>query len=77
MAVIITAVFSRTINKYGDRGYRNILIEAGHVGQNLYLVSESLGLKCTAIAGTKDEEIERFLDIDGVTESVVYALLFD
>ena len=77
MAVIITAVFSRTINKYGDRGYRNILIEAGHVGQNLYLVAESLGLQCTAIAGTKDEEIERFLDVDGVTESLVYALLFD
>jgi len=77
MALVITAIFSRTTQKYGDRGYRNALIEAGHMGQNLYLVGVSLGLKCTAIAGTRDENIESFLDIDGVTESLVYALLFD
>ena len=77
MALILTGVFSRMTNKYADRGYRNVLIEAGHVGQNLYLVAEALGLKCTAIAGTRDERIEEFLDIDGVTESLVYAFLFD
>lgn len=71
---VLTAVFSRTQKKYGERGYRMILEEAGHVGQNLYLAAEALGVKCVAMSGTNDEKLERLLDIDGVTESVVYAL---
>ena len=51
-----------------------ILQESGHIGQNIYLVSEALGLKCCALAGTKDENLEKLIDIDGITESVVYAL---
>ena len=71
---VMTAVFWRNRNKYGERGYRYVLHEAGHIGQNVYLVSEALGLKCCALGGTRDENLEKFIDIDGVTESVVYAL---
>lgn len=71
---LMTAVFWRNQMKYGERGYRYILIEAGHIGQNMYLVSEALGLKCVALGGTRDEKVEELLDIDGVNESVVYAL---
>ena len=74
VAFVMTAIFSRTQDKYGERGYRYILLEAGHIGQNMYLVSEALGLKCCALGGTRDEELEKLIDIDGVTESVVYAL---
>ncbi|MBI3335371.1 MAG: SagB/ThcOx family dehydrogenase [Candidatus Portnoybacteria bacterium] len=74
-ALILTAVFWRTQNKYGERGYRYILLEAGHIAQNVYLVAEALGLKCCALAGTRDEKIEELLDIDGVTESLVYTLI--
>ena len=72
----MTAVFSRTQNKYGERGYRYVLLEAGHVGQNLALAAEALGLRCAPLAGTRDETIETLLDIDGVTESLVYTLVF-
>ena len=72
VGIVMTAVFSRNQNKYGERGYRYILLEAGHIGQNMYLVSEALGLKCCALGGTKDENLEKLIDIDGVTESVVY-----
>jgi len=54
--------------------YRYILQEAGHIGQDAYLVSEALGMKCCALGGTRDENLEKLIDIDGVTESVVYAL---
>ena len=74
VGIVMTAVFWRNQNKYGERGYRYILHEAGHIGQNVYLVSEALGLKCCALGGTRDENLEKFIDIDGVTESVVYAL---
>lgn len=69
----ITGVFWRSQQKYGERGYRYALLEAGHIGQNLYLISEALGLKCSA-TGTWDTSLEKFLDVDGVTESVVYAV---
>lgn len=74
LTLVMTAVFWRSQQKYGQRGYRNILLEAGHIGQNVYLVSEALGLKCCAFSGTFDDNLEKLIDIDGITESVVYAL---
>jgi SagB-type dehydrogenase family enzyme len=41
---VLAAVFERTCHKYGDRGYRYIYMEAGHVSQNLYLQAAGLGL---------------------------------
>ncbi|RJQ37442.1 SagB/ThcOx family dehydrogenase [Candidatus Parcubacteria bacterium] len=72
IGIVLTAVFWRNQNKYGERGYRYILLEAGHIGQNIYLASEALGLKCCALGGTRDENLEKFIDIDGIAESVVY-----
>jgi SagB-type dehydrogenase family enzyme len=72
-ALVLTAVFSRTQDKYAERGYRYILLEAGHIGQNVYLSSQALGLKCCAL-GTLDIALEKLIDIDGITESVVYGL---
>ncbi len=76
LIVFLTAVFWRSQNKYGQRGYRFILQESGHIGQNIYLISEAIGLKCCSVGGflVSDEEIEKILDIDGVNESLVYAL---
>lgn len=71
--LVHTAVFWRTQFKYGERGYRYALIEAGHISQNMHLVAEALGIKCCALGGTNDTEIEKLLDIDGNTESIVYA----
>lgn len=73
-AIVITALFWRSQMKYGERGYRYILLEAGHVGQNLVLAAEALGLKCCPLGGTRDKNLEKFIDIDGINESVVYAL---
>lgn len=74
LIVFLTAVFWRNQIKYGQRGYRFILQESGHIAQNIYLVSEALNLKCCALGGFRisDEQIEKILDVDGVTESLVY-----
>ncbi len=73
--LVITAVFWRTQRKYGERGYRYAMLEAGHIGQNVYLASMALDLKCSGLGGTLDENIEKLLDIDGINESVVYGLV--
>lgn len=75
VALVMTAVFWRSQNKYGERGYRYILLEAGHIGQSLSLAAEALDLKCCALGGTRDERLEELLDVDGAVESVIYALV--
>ena len=71
--ILISAVFKRNTIKYGDRGYRHIMQEAGHLGQNIYLISSALGLGCCAISGFNDEELNNMLDLDGVNEGVIYS----
>ena len=34
LVVMISGIFQRTMWKYGQRGYRFVLFEAGHLGQN-------------------------------------------
>lgn len=72
--VIITAIFARNTLKYGDRGYKQILIEAGHLAQNIYLISYALQLGCCSIFGYYDDRINKLLDIDGINEAVIYTL---
>ena len=74
VVLLLTAIFWRTQNKYSERGYRYIFLEAGHIGQNIYLTSEAMGLKCCALVGTRDNALEKYIEIDGITESMVYAL---
>lgn len=75
LALFLTAVFDRNQMKYGERGYRQILIEAGSIVQNIYLVSTALGLRCCAMDGVREQNIEKLLDVDGITESVVVSLV--
>ncbi len=77
LIVFLTAVFWRTQIKYGERGYRFILQESGHIAQNFYLVCEALNFKCCALEGFRisDEQIEKLLDIDGINESLIYTLV--
>lgn len=70
--LVFSAVFARTIDKYGDRGYRLIMLDAGHLAQNVYLMATANHLGCVAIGGLLEGVIEERLGLDGVTESVVY-----
>lgn len=76
LIVFITGLFSRSTFKYGERGYRFALLEAGHVAQNLCLVAEALGLGVTPIGGYLDREVDALLQLDGVVQSALYGLAF-
>jgi SagB-type dehydrogenase family enzyme len=73
--VFISAIFERSTFKYGDRGYRFVLLEAGHLAQNVNLVAQGLGLASVNIGGYNDRAVDRYLLCDGVNESVVYIAL--
>lgn len=72
----VVADMPRSRVKYGERAYRLALLEAGHVGQNLYLVAQALGLGIVALDGFYDDELHAVLDLDGVAEIalVLYAV---
>jgi SagB-type dehydrogenase family enzyme len=74
LVLLVTAVFWRTRFKYGLRGYRFSLLEAGHVGQNALLAAWSLGLAAVPVGGVYDGRVEALLGVDGVDESLVYVL---
>lgn len=71
ITILLTAMFRRTIYKYGNRGYRFILTESGHLLQNIALLSTSYGMGTCDIGGYEDDEINEMLGIDGMTESVI------
>jgi len=75
LALIITAIFHRTTMKYGDRGYRFVLLDAGHLAQNIYLQATSLELGCCAIGGFLDHELDELLGLDGLYESSIYIII--
>lgn len=74
LIIFVTAMFERTTLKYGNRGYRFVLLEAGHVAQNINLVAAGLGLGCLNIGGYFDHNMDEMLGLDGVTHSTVYML---
>jgi SagB-type dehydrogenase family enzyme len=59
--ILITAVYDRTKQKYGERGIRYALIEAGCVTQNLYLQAESLDLGTVFIGAFEDEAVRQLV----------------
>jgi SagB-type dehydrogenase family enzyme len=72
VVIIWTAIFNRSKWKYGERGYRYIYLDAGHIAENLALASTSLGLGSCQIAALFDDEINELLGVDGGEESVIY-----
>ena len=70
---IMTAVFERTMWKYGrGRAYRVVLLDTGHLAQTFCLTATRLGLGPFSTAALKDSMIETDLGIDGISESVMY-----
>jgi len=74
MVLALVATFARTQAKYGPRGYRYILLEAGHVGQNVSLRAVELGLGSLCMGGYADARLNQVLELDPRRAGVVYAI---
>ena len=66
--IFIAAFLPRTTVKYGDRGYRLVLIEAGEAVHNLGLLASQMELGCCPLGGFIDNALSGYLEIDGVDE---------
>ena len=54
------------------RRYRDLLLEAGAIGQRLYLAAEAVGLAARNLAAFVDDDLNRLLGLDGRSEAVVH-----
>lgn len=61
--LMITAEYSRICGRYGERGVRYAMIEAGHIGQNIFLQAEALGLGAGIVGAFQDERVIKTIKI--------------
>lgn len=66
------AVPYRMTWRYGERGYRELHKDAGHICQNLYLAAEAVGCGVCAIAAYDDDTMNSLLGIDGINQFLIY-----
>lgn len=72
LTIILSVVPYRTCWRYGQRGYRYLYLDAGHVGQNIHLAAEALGAGACMIGAFQDEAMNDCLGLDGTEEFVIY-----
>jgi SagB-type dehydrogenase family enzyme len=72
--IVVSAVFWRSRFKYGLRGYRFVLLEAGHVAQNVLLAAAALELAAVPLGGFYDRRVDELIGVNGVDESALYLL---
>ena len=63
VCIVVAADYARTSKKYESRAPRYVHMEAGHIGQNIYLQAESLGLGTCAVGAFSDSEVKSLLSI--------------
>jgi SagB-type dehydrogenase family enzyme len=69
---IWTAIPYRMEWRYDLAAHKVVAIDAGHVGQNLYLACEAIGAGTCAVAAYHQELMDQFLCVDGEDEFTIY-----
>jgi SagB-type dehydrogenase family enzyme len=61
--IVIAGIVERTAGKYKDRAERYVLIETGHVAQNILLKAVSMGLGGVPVGAFHDDQVSRVLEL--------------
>jgi SagB-type dehydrogenase family enzyme len=69
---VLAGFFERVRPRYGQRGYRHMLLEAGHIAQNLYLLGAAYSLGILAVGGFVETAIDRLLGLDETSQFPLY-----
>jgi SagB-type dehydrogenase family enzyme len=70
LSVIIGMIPKRTTGQYGARGERYVVLEAGHIAQNLHLQAIALGLDSVAVGAYKDNAVAEAVKLPEEIEPV-------
>jgi SagB-type dehydrogenase family enzyme len=71
MFLILTGVFRRSAWRYGDRAYRRILLDTGHLLGNAVAYAPEEGLSVVGIGGFYDAAVSDLLFLDPDEEAVL------
>ncbi|MBC7292567.1 MAG: SagB/ThcOx family dehydrogenase [Thermoleophilia bacterium] len=58
---VVSGIYKRTTDRYGERGIRYVHLEAGHAAQNLCLQATALGLGAVTVGAFSDEKVRQLL----------------
>ncbi|MCL2746217.1 MAG: SagB/ThcOx family dehydrogenase [Coriobacteriia bacterium] len=72
--ILVTCSAYRAEWRYSTASHRVMLIDLGHLGQNLMLSAASMGLGSCCLAAYDQSACDEALGIDGIEEYTVYAL---
>ncbi|MGI9464898.1 MAG: nitroreductase family protein, partial [Aestuariivirgaceae bacterium] len=73
--IFLAAMLERSMWKYLDpNAYRGVLIEAGHIGQNVMLAATKHGLSACPTAAFCHSLLHDCLDLSSTTQCAMYAL---
>lgn len=61
----------RTVWRYHMSAYKTILLDAGHVSENLYLLATSIHCGTVAIGNYDQEFLDQYLNLDGEHEFII------
>ena len=73
--IVMTAVYSQTTAKYGDRGaQRYVCMAVGGAGENVHLQAEALGLGTFIIGAFDDVKVQSVLVMNGTEDVPLYIM---
>ena len=72
VTLVWTAMIKRARWKYGQRAYRYVYLDAGHIAQNVSMAAEGLDMGSCLIGAFFDDEVNDVLKVDGQDETVIY-----
>jgi SagB-type dehydrogenase family enzyme len=73
--IVMVGFMQRAKFKYGERAYRFVLLEAGHIAQNVLLAAQAEGLGAVPVGGFLDDPLNESIGLDGCDEVVLYLVL--
>jgi SagB-type dehydrogenase family enzyme len=64
--IVLVAFYGRTTGYYGSRGRMYVHMEAGHIGQNIYLQATALGLGTVSVGAFDESRVAEIIGTEGV-----------
>jgi SagB-type dehydrogenase family enzyme len=75
IAIAMVAEVARSAAARGERAYRDLLVEAGAIGERVYLAAEARRLSARNLAAFRDGELNALLGTDGRERAVIHLTL--
>jgi SagB-type dehydrogenase family enzyme len=69
--LVITGEYNRSTIKYGPRGITYTHIEVGHVGQNIFLQAEAIGLNAGIVGAFNNQQVIKTMGLPSSHDPLV------